>query len=83
MDNFFMLIVIIGILFFISKIHRSYLDMPTLDEYLKENPQCKTGNGIKCFNCGSKSIRNWGEYGPDSSYRVHICNHCGLHLYRS
>ncbi|MDD2887648.1 MAG: hypothetical protein PHY66_08265 [Aliarcobacter sp.] len=83
MDSLMALLTIFVILFFISKKYRSYLDIPTLDEYIKDNPHCFTGNGIKCFNCGSKSIRNWGQYGPNSSYRVHICNHCGLHLYRS
>lgn len=83
MDSLLISFTILGIGYFIYSIFQSYFDKPTLDEYIKDNPQCFTGNGIKCFNCGSKSIRNWGQYGPNSSFRVHICNHCGLHLYRS
>jgi hypothetical protein len=63
--------------------YKSHCKICKHNEYIKENPQCNTGNGIKCFNCGSKSIRNWGKFGANSSFRVHICNHCGLHLYKS
>jgi hypothetical protein len=83
MGSFLVLIIFLGMIYFIFKIFQSYFDMPKLNEYLKEHPKCNTGNGIKCINCGSKSIRNWGKFGPNSSFRVHICNHCGLHLYRS
>jgi hypothetical protein len=83
MESLFTLILIFAIVYLIIKIITSYLYMPSLKEYIKENPQCNTGNGIKCFNCGSKSIRNWGKFGANSSFRVHICNHCGLHLYKS
>ena len=57
--------------------------MPILDEYLKNNPQCKTNHGIKCIKCNASSIKNWGESDVDDIHRIFICNHCGTSLYRS
>ena len=83
MESLLTLITIIGLIYLIFKISRLYYDNPTLQEYVEQNPQCNTGNGIKCFNCGSKSIKNWGITNPNSYNRIHICNHCGIQLYRS
>lgn len=83
MDTIFGLFLLGAIFYFIFKIGSFYFNKPTLEEYIKDNPQCYTGNGIKCVNCGSKSIRNWGALSANSPYRTHICNHCGTHLYRS
>lgn len=83
--NDILMLLAIGVIFyfFVFKRSKSYFDLPQLHEYVLENPQCRTDNGIKCVSCGSKSIKNWGINGANSNYRVHICNHCGLSLYRS
>ncbi len=56
---------------------------PTIHEYLLCYPACKTNHGIKCFNCGSGSIKNWGVSNSSDSRRLFICNHCGKSLYRN
>lgn len=53
----------------------------TFDEYRKMHPDCKSG--IKCHNCGSKSIKNWGRQHANDSERLFICNHCNTTLYRN
>ncbi|MGD9625308.1 MAG: hypothetical protein AB7U51_11685 [Arcobacter sp.] len=86
MDNGFAIIVVSVIALIIGyKIYNfyEYLTMLKLKDYVKKYPNCNTGNGIKCCNCGSKSIRNWGISHANSFFRVHICNHCGVALYRS
>ncbi len=58
-------------------------DFPlTFQEYVSANPSVKTGNGIKCISCGSKSLKNWGISGPESKKRSVTCNHCSSKLYR-
>ena len=76
------LFVLVTIAYGIESI-KKYLAIPKLEDYLKKNPDCGTGRGIRCFNCGSGSIRDWGYSGRDSSWRVHICNSCGKVLYRT
>jgi DNA-directed RNA polymerase subunit RPC12/RpoP len=56
--------------------------LPFLDEYLAQHPECKTPNGVRCRNCGSKSIKNWGLFNAHSEERKFICNSCGMDLYR-
>ncbi len=60
-----------------------YQGIPTMQEYLSRHPECRTARGLKCFQCNSQSIRNWGLQNAASSSRVHICNHCGAKLYRT
>jgi DNA-directed RNA polymerase subunit RPC12/RpoP len=57
--------------------------VPTLEEYLQKHPNCETGSGIKCANCGSKSIRSLGVTGANDARRRHSCNHCGVVLYKT
>lgn len=54
----------------------------TLENYLNEHPHCKTQNGIQCFKCNSRSIKNWGFEHARDERRVFICNHCNTTLYR-
>ena len=54
----------------------------TFQEYISVNPSVKTGNGIKCISCGSRSLKNWGINGPHSDKRSVTCNHCSSRLYR-
>lgn len=57
--------------------------LPTLDGYLAQHPECRTAAGPKCASCGSKSLRNWGLFRADDKFREFICNSCGTRLYRS
>ena len=77
---------VIFILFYLILIrpfYRSWKKLPTMAEYVRQNPNCKTNSGITCVNCGSRSIRNWGLTHSMDKRRCHICNHCGVKLYRS
>lgn len=56
---------------------------PTLAKYLAAHPHCSTGRGIACFHCRSNSIRLWHRSGVLRDEQMHLCNHCGTHLYRS
>ncbi len=78
-----LIILILVILNIYEKCSDSYFDIPTVDEYLEQNPQCNTGYGIRCVKCGSKSIKNQGLINSNSYLRVHVCNHCGERLYKS
>lgn len=57
--------------------------LPTLAAYLAANPHCRTHRGIKCANCNSSSIKNWGLTGANDSDRKFVCNHCNTSLYRN
>ncbi|WP_372437193.1 hypothetical protein ACCM60_18865 [Pseudomonas chlororaphis subsp. aureofaciens] len=56
---------------------------PTLAQYLRKYPQCKTPRGIQCIVCNSMTIRNWGFAGPGDPRRLFICNQCNTRLYRT
>jgi len=78
-------IIIFSIFFWLYKLRYSKWkkDFPlTFQEYVSTNPTVKTGNGIKCIFCGSKSLKNWGIDGPESKKRSVTCNHCSSRLYR-
>jgi hypothetical protein len=66
-----------------SEEQKAYLSMPTASSYAQDFPSCKTSNGYRCNQCGSRSIRNWGVNGANDPDRVFICNHCGVRLYRN
>lgn len=78
-------LVIIGLViyFIFFRGNKEYKKLPTLVEYLKENPDCKTNHGIKCNKCNSNSIKNWGISNENDVRRFHICNHCNTKLYKS
>jgi len=78
----FILVVGYGVRSLITQ-RRQWGRLPTLENYLAEHPDCRTGAGIKCASCGSKSIRNWGLSSATDSLRTFICNSCGRSLYRS
>lgn len=55
--------------------HRS---LPTLRDYFDEFPECETGRGVRCCECGSASIwQHKTVWGP-----IFECRHCGELLYR-
>ncbi|MCU8019077.1 hypothetical protein L5M36_19635 [Shewanella sp. SM72] len=66
-----------------GKVHNTWQQHQTFDEYIKINPNKKTSHGMKCSQCNSSSIRSWGIDGPSDKRRVHICNHCNKELYRT
>lgn len=80
---FFPLAVVIFIVGGHLAIHLRWRSLPPLDTYLRAHPHCRTGDGIKCAFCGSKSIRNWGVLAANDPRRSFACNSCGTKLYRS
>jgi hypothetical protein len=76
-------VIILLTIYFAIRRYVRYRQCPLLKKYLQENPSCQTDNGIKCKDCGSKSIRSFGLYKVDDVKRIHICNSCGTNLYRS
>jgi hypothetical protein len=64
----------------------TYFAVPTLEEYLRKNPNSKaSGGGIRCHLCESRNIYLWFLNCPQSTggKKVHICRGCGTKLYRS
>jgi hypothetical protein len=60
---------------------RKWDAIPSLEEYKEMNPHCVKKKGIRCVECGSKSI--YSEYfGEDDRRLIFICNHCGKRLYK-
>ncbi len=76
-------IIVIFVIFKFASRFSTFGDLLTLEEYLIENPDCKTNHGIKCCHCDASSIKNWGKSGANDTDRYFICNHCGETLYRS
>lgn len=76
------LIVIVFVGIFLSHfvVHRKWIKLPVMPDYVATNPACKTDRGLRCSQCSSSSIRNWGA---NDSRRTFACNHCGTKLYRS
>lgn len=82
----YQVIIVIAITFIVFVFvleYKKWKSIPTIKDYLARHPECKTGQGIKCVNCGSKSIKNWGLKSSNDQRRLFICNHCGANLYRS
>lgn len=57
--------------------------IPTLEEYLAQNPECRTDAGAACSACHVADLYQRGLNGVSSSQRIHVCNVCGAQLYRS
>ncbi|ABV86474.1 hypothetical protein Spea_1147 [Shewanella pealeana ATCC 700345] len=58
-------------------------ELPHISDYRKQHPDLFDGKGIKCANCGSRSIRAWGLRSREDEQAIHTCNHCGTKLYRT
>lgn len=58
-------------------------NLPTLQQYITQHPNCKTYRGIQCLECNSGSIRNLGLDNASDPRRVFRCNHCNTLLYRN
>ncbi len=83
MELLALIILILLLLNIHEKCSELYFDIPTVDEYLNENPKCHTEYGISCVMCKSNSIKKQDLINSSSYLSVHVCNHCGLKLYRS
>lgn len=81
--GFVILLAAIGLIAIYLRAYRTWKSLPTLEQYLIAHPDCRTNRGIKCSQCGSSSIKNWGVDHADDGRRKHICNHCNTTLYRS
>jgi len=83
---FILVITIISVLiiWFMVRLSRKFHSVPTYDEYIKNNTDSKTGNGIICRKCGSSHIsaKRVGHT-PGSALFLHICENCGTTLFRS
>lgn len=66
----------------VSSRYRHWYRLPSLQQYLNENKNCKTDRGIKCKHCNASSIKNWGVSSEYDGHRLFICNHCNCHLYK-
>jgi hypothetical protein len=63
---------------------RRFYGLPTLKQYLRDNPNCRTQRGPKCCHCGSRSIsRSYEGNGLMSKLYRHACRSCGETLYRT
>jgi hypothetical protein len=65
------------------KPHQNWLSWPTLEQYWSQHPDCRTNNGVKCYNCGSRSTRHYGWKERADKRRIHKCNQCSTVLYRT
>lgn len=77
------LLLVVGFLVYRHFTKPTWLDLPTLQAYVKAFPRCQTSQGMRCRQCGSGSIKNWGWKSADDARRMFICNHCGQILYRN
>lgn len=64
------------------KANKNWKSWPTLEEYWKIYPQCKTNRGTICYKCNSNYIRHHGWTNKSDNRRIHVCNQCGTYLYR-
>jgi hypothetical protein len=65
------------------KLEENWLSWPTLEMYWDRHPGCRTKNGTKCHNCGSRQIHNFGWGTGYDPRRIHKCMQCNTTLYRT
>jgi len=63
--------------------HQNWLSWPTMQEYWKKYPNCRTDHGTKCHFCHSRNIRHVGWNESYDYRRIHKCQQCHTRLYRS
>lgn len=61
---------------------QDWYSLPTLDEYIAQNPDRCSGNEIRCNRCGSPWLREKRVPGADDTKRSQICQNCLVELYR-
>ncbi len=57
--------------------------VPDVKSYLASHPKCKTGHGICCYVCGSKSISLYKIDRLGKRTNLHLCKHCNTKLYQT
>ena len=58
-------------------------NLPTLAEYIQQNPGAKTSRGIRCVHCNTGVILNRGLDDASDRRRVFRCHHCNTLLSRN
>jgi len=81
-------IILVSVFIAASRTHRKNLAewrlLPTLDEYLAQNPDCKTDQGPPaCNQCHATGLLNRGLSSPDSKQRILTCESCHAPLFRA
>ena len=82
------IIIGLGVLFLTFVIYKSikanknWKSWPTMEEYWRQYPNCRTNHGTRCYKCNSNYIRHHGWTKNSDNRRIHICNQCGTYLYR-
>ena len=62
---------------------KAYQKIMTEQAYLKRYPESFSDNQIKCRDCASTNIKEWGLLSRNDNKRVHSCQQCGQVLWRS
>lgn len=65
----------------VLKLWRWY-QLPDVNTYLNNHPDCKLAVGVSCHNCGSDKLNNQGLFHNTSRWRFYVCSHCGTTLFR-
>ncbi|WP_051278452.1 hypothetical protein [Solimonas flava] len=75
--------IVAGIVLFVRFYRDRWASWPTLDEYWREHPECKSAGGVKCYRCSSADLAQRGWARNSDARRIHICNQCSTPLYRT
>lgn len=62
---------------------RKWRKWPTMAEYLREHPQARTADGVKCFCCDARNISTHVAVKHNPDKRLHRCDSCSTWLYRN
>ena len=72
----YVVFIILGCFYFLIFPDRDWKKWLTLEQYWQSYPHCKTGDGVKCYKCGSRNIRQYGYEKSDD----HRLNNRGNHI---
>jgi predicted SprT family Zn-dependent metalloprotease len=61
---------------------REWKRLLTLSQYVTAYPSAKTAHGMRCCECGSSQLRNFGLDDALDNRRYVRCVHCDTVLYR-
>ncbi len=73
-------LVIYGYIYFAK--YSKWKQLPDLQHYMRENPNCKLDVGVCCNHCQSTNTSQQGLFGISSKFRFYTCNQCGSTLFR-
>ncbi|EWH11012.1 hypothetical protein DS2_05570 [Catenovulum agarivorans DS-2] len=66
----------------LSKV-KAYRRIVIRSVYLQQHPNNTSESEVKCKDCGSEDIKEWGLLKRDDHKRVHSCSDCGQILFRT